>query len=166
MDIPKKSLKKLLFEFFNEVPGSGISNIEQLSRHSLLADDVYSPVPFSVVRSIVETNPLFFHFPEPVHGTQIADCDDYALLVKSLVTAHVRQKFISTGKYKAPPAIGAVFSRTHVVNLMVGRNSQQKLSVRIFDVSDPQVPVADTLTNDPIKAASLLGTLPLRWIYV
>ena len=154
MEIDRAALRDLLFGFFKKVPDSGVSKIEHFTRRSLLADDVYSPVAFATVKSIVETNPLMFHFPAPVHGSQIADCDDYALLVKSLVTALVRQKYVSTGNYQAPPAIGAIFSRSHVV------------TVKVFDVSNPQVPFADTQTEDPIEAAALFGTLPLKWIYV
>ena len=166
MEIDRNVLRDLLFEFFKKVPDSGISKIEHFTRRSLLADDAYSPVAFATVKSIVETNPLLFHFPAPVHGSQIADCDDYAMLVKSLLTAHVRQKYLSTGNYQAPPALGAIFSRSHVVNVMVGRNAQHRLTVKVFDVSNPQVPFADTQTEDPIKAAALFGTLPLKWIYV
>ncbi len=166
MELDRLALRDLLFGFFKKVPDSGISKMEQFTRRSLLADDVYSLVAFATVKSIVETNPLMFHFPAPVHGSQIADCDDYALLVKSLVTAHVRQKYLSTGNYQAPPAIGAVFSRSHVVNVMAGRNARHKLTVKVFDVSNPEVPFADTQTEDPVEAAALFGTLPLKWIYV
>jgi hypothetical protein len=166
MQIDKVGLKDLLLGFFKKVPDSGIAEIGHLTRRSLLADDVYSPVAFSTVKSIVETNPLLFHFPAPVHGAQIADCDDYAMLVKSLVTSHVRQKYASTGNYQAPPAIGVVFSRSHVVNIMVGKDAQHKLTVKVFDVSNPQVPFINTLTEDPVEAAALFGTLPLRWIYI
>jgi hypothetical protein len=166
MEIAKDALRDMLFDFFKEVPDSGILQLQHFTRRSLLADDAYSPVSVATLKSIIQTNPHMFHFQEPVHGSQIADCDDYAMLIKSLMTAYVRQKYLSTGNYQAPPAIGAVFSRSHVVNVMVGRNAEQKLTVKVFDVSNPQVPYTDTLTDDPEQAAALFGTLPLKWIYV
>jgi len=162
MEISREVIPRLILNFFNLIPDSGIQEIDVAEARSLRVDNSYKTVSKSEVKRVIETNPLIVPPIQNQTNPDIADCDDYALQLKASLTALNRQKMISTGKIILPPAIGIVITQNHVVNLVICGNTADTIGVFLNDPS-MQKP---KLVDDPDESALLLKTLPVRIIYM
>lgn len=162
MQISREVIPRLILNFFNEIPDSGIQEIDVAEARSLRVDNAYKTVSKSEVKRVIETNPLIVPPIQNQPNPDIADCDDYALQLKASLTALNRQKMISTGKIILPPAIGIVITQDHVINLVICGNTADTIGVFLIDPS-MQKP---KLVNEPDESALLLKTLPVRIIYM
>jgi len=162
MEISREVIPRLILNFFNLIPDSGIQEIDVAEARSLRVDNSYKTVSKSEVKRVIETNPLIVPPIQNQTNPDIADCDDYALQLKASLTALNRQKMISTGKIILPPAIGIVITQNHVVNLVICGNTADTIGVFLIDPS-MQKP---KLVDDPDESALLLKTLPVRIIYM
>jgi hypothetical protein len=143
------------------IPGSGIQDIPSGRQVTIMADEEYSTVTRSLIKGMMNTNPLLSPTSaEEVH--ELADCDDFALQFKAGLTARFRQDNLASGIYNPPPAIGIIFTMDHALNVFVTTDGKGGVLAMLADASDPDQPI----TDDPADAASLLKTLPVRFIYM
>lgn len=143
------------------IPGSGIQDLPSGRQITIMADEEYSTVTRIQIKGMMSTNPLLS--PSSAKpGDELVDCDDFALQLKAAVTARVRQDNQTTGTYIPPPAIGIIFTMFHALSVFVTMDRNGGFVAMLADASDPNQPI----TGNPTEAATLLKTLPVRFIYI
>jgi len=161
MDLTPESVKSLIFGFFSKIEYSGIESVDQANDIACLVDDVYTTVKQSEVIGTIKASPLLVGVAESLDGTELFDCDDYALQLKASLTALYRTKRKTDDRIQ-PPAIGIIVSKSHALNVVICESTDNKPSLFLID---PSVKYPK-LMSDPDSAATLLQTLPVVLIYM
>jgi hypothetical protein len=154
------AVNALIFEFFSSLEEYRITTMEDLDAKVLLVDDIYSTVTRDAMLAIAGSNPL--NVPPGTPKTDLTDCDDYALQLKTMAAATARQLFIVGEAEPLPPAIGMVICKEHVITLFVEQDEAGVNSLCFLDASTRGTPVA----HEPEEAARLMKTPPVKLIYM
>jgi len=158
--ISTAAVRSLIVDFFFTIGGFQITTMEDLEAKVMLVDDSYSPITGDELIAIAKGNPLMA--PPNAAKMEITDCDDYALQLKAIATAHFRQRYFAGAAEPLPPAVAIVISGNHAVNLFIDQDARGNNSIWFMDASTPELPV----TNDPAQAARLMKEPPVRLIYM
>ena len=144
-----------------EISGSGIQDLPSGRLITIMVDEEYSTVTRIQIKGTMRTNPLLSP-SNAKPGDELVDCDDFALQLKAAVTSRVRLENQTTGTYSPPPAIGIIFTMYHALSVFVTSDRNGGTVAMLADASDPNQPI----TSNPTEAATLLKTLPVRFIYI
>lgn len=161
MDIPKDNLIPLLRDFFRPIPDCGINNLADIRRVSILVDNIYSPLKKTEITSTLKSNPLLSGDAEATDKSELFDCDDYALQLKSSLTALYRSMRRS-GNSVSPPALGVVITQNHALNIVLCETGNARLA---FFLVDPSLK-SPRMVSDPSASLELLKVLPISLIYI
>jgi hypothetical protein len=153
--IAPERIQELVRALFERVPGSGVREHAPACERLCFVDDAYSPVSAAEVRRVAAANPL--RVPRTTPVDELTDCDDYALQIKSLLTAHRRRQRVR----RPPPAIGLVIAEAHAVNAFVSA-TPAGLRLSLIDASRPDQPVVTAAEDVP---GLLLDRPAIRLIY-
>ncbi|MFQ2301072.1 hypothetical protein ACK32U_15105 [Aeromonas dhakensis] len=161
MNITNEELYPLLRDFFKAIPDSGIKTIPNANKISRVVDNIYSTVTKSEIINTIKTNPLFIVNNSLPKNAEIADCDDYALQLKSSITSLYRARS-KIGNMLAPPAVGIVITQNHALNIVLCQTSENSYELFLIDPSseNPQ------FINDIENSLLALKTLPISLIYI
>jgi hypothetical protein len=162
MELKKDKIYKLLRDFFQRISGSGIKIIPDVYGRSVLADDVYNTVTQQEVMASINSNPLLVPNHSLSANEELFDCDDRALQLKASMMALYRQRALASNNRGYPPAIGMVFSMSHVLNIVVCEAANDGFEVFLIDPSQS----SPAFINEPEQSAKALGTLPIQFIYI
>lgn len=153
-EINSDTILSLIVDFFSKVPGSGIDDIVSAGNKCIFVDTSYSSVAKAEVDRIMKSDPSMV--PPAVDGTELGDCDDYALQVKATLTSLRRTQNIIQGGDKSPPAIAIVVAEQHALTAFI-TGSEGNLSLVLADASVKSQPISD----DPGDATELLKYNPI-----
>lgn len=158
--ISPEAIRQHILEFFSSLGGCEMTTMADVRIKVILVDDVYRPISHAELctlarHSLVRAKP-------GVAKTQITDCDDSAMQLKSEANALYRESYFSGRTAPVPPAVAIVISQNHAVNLFIEQDSQGKNSIWFIDASTPEL----LLTNDPAQAAQMLKKPPVKLIYM
>lgn len=162
MELRKDILPKLIRDFFKKIPDSGIKSLTDARKRTIIVDNMYSTTSQTELLEVIRANPLLVPGAQRNEDDELVDCDDYALQLKTSITALYRQKKIATNEQIYPPAVGIVISQNHALNLMILESETGSGEIYLIDPSSD----SPTFTNDPEQSAQVLKLLPIKSIYI
>lgn len=161
MNLSNDDIYPLLRDFFKKIPDSGIKTLPNLHKLSRVVDNNYSIITKSEVINTIKTNPLFIINNSLPKNAEIADCDDYALQLKSAITSLYRAKS-KIGNVLAPPAVGIVITQDHAVNIVICQTTENSYEVLLIDPSND----SPQFVSDVESLLTVLKKLPISLIYI
>ena len=163
MDVSKKDLPSLIANFFCQIKNCGIKNQREALIKSTLVDNSYSVLKKTDIANMLKSNLLLIGQAESLINSDLFDCDDYALQLKSSLTALFRtQRLLSSNSSIFPPAVGIVITQNHAINIVICESINNKPEVFLIDASL----ASPKLIDDPLDSARLLKTMPISLIYI
>jgi hypothetical protein len=154
------AIRQSLLGFFSSLGACEIATMADLKIKAMLVDDWYSPISKEEILTLARCNLLL---AKPAAAkTQITDCDDFAMQLKSEAHALYRRSCFTGTAAPVPPAVAIVISQNHAVNLFIEQDDKGKNSIWCIDASRPEL----SITNDPAQAARLLKKPPVKLIYM
>jgi hypothetical protein len=152
-------LVELLWKFFRDVNGSGVTTRQSMIDITVAADEQYEAVTMTDLNSLLRA-PLLIS-PSDAVATLLNDCDDYAIQLKALWTAQQRQAALMSNTNLFPPSVGMVFGNKHVVSAFVTFKNGE-LTVGLVDASIKDQPITFDATD---TTDFLLKDPAIRWVY-
>jgi hypothetical protein len=162
MEINKDSLPKLIRDFFKQIPDSGIKSLPDARKRTIIVDNKYITTSRTELLEVIRTNPLLVPGAQTNENDELTDCDDYALQLKTSITALYRQRKVTTNEQIYPPAVGVVLSQNHALNLVIIESETGSSEIYLIDPSID----SPTFINEPGQIAQALKLLPIKNIYI
>ena len=158
--ISPDAIRQSLLGFFSSLGAYEIATMADLKIKVMLVDDCYTPIAKEEILTLARCN-LLLSQPAAVK-TQLTDCDDSAMQLKSEANALYRHSTYAGTAAPVPPAVAIVISQNHAVNLFIDQDDKGKNSIWCIDASKPELSV----TKDPAQAARMMKKPPVKLIYM